>query len=735
MNSLKQLEDHLAQLEKLQRVSGKTLDQFAEATFDIASRTKRVTADVHEWELSQEHIASVIHEMNRASRCYNTPPYVFKVLARKARDPELIGKTLDHIVFTEEYLESHESNRYGDTILTRTRKRKDLIREIAEEYVLAAFRAAAGVTAVTTASSMAPVTPLKGGLGTRRPSMRNLLEASKVFASHPEELRGVGDLVKKIFLYFESTEVIEKHLKPFCVKLVTSRLAELFDARYCEAFENTGMKDGFKRAARREGTTGKHYQKGDHQLIQASAMVRALVSSTAATLKTCVLDPLEDAYEVIQLPCEIAIAGFEEIADRLMRTILIEPALYSDPTLMFLASRGTGIGLFAVTQDGSRAFRDVLLGGVDLVEEVWEWKTTAEAMIGDNNNLIEMVDDVANKFVSRVADLFEIYANSKGEVQKDELEKSVGEWSTDWFPAFDCSVHESTTNVLYLLRVLYGQYFGSFKLLLQHGDADADEQESLSVVENYTARCIEATVKDLETVAEVALAIQIKESGDDSSPGSPPSMFKRKRTKMSRCSPPIFLINNLTFLLDHLRKDPAFQARTMNDPNYDPAEVHEAGSETGPVENDSAKGRCSVPQVPLVANIIDQLSASIEWRMDEYRSAWETLFPSINDDPVLASVADMKYDETPLSKTQRYAVKLWYGETDRALKRKIAEGCAHVVLDTPIRSQLISMATEVVREKLEEMLDLLGGKDWSTRPGKWMQRSVADWTSEIEKMF
>ena len=755
MNSLKQLEEHLNQLEVLQRASGKTLDQFAEATFDISSRTKRITNDVHEWELSQEHIATVIHEMNRASRCYNTPPYVFKVLARKEKDPALIGKTLDHVIFTEEYLDSHDSNRYGDSILERTRKRRAVIQTIAEEYIVSAFKSATGVTTTShqAGSQLSSVqaafgTPTRAGL-VKKSSLRNILEVAKVFVSFPDELQGVDELVKKVFLYFETTEMIAKGVKPLCSELITRRASEVFDATYVESYENTSMKGGF-RSARREGTTGKHYQKGDHRLIQASCMVRNLVVGASRVLKQYVLEPLEDSYDVIALPCEVALAGFDIIRHRLLRTIQIEPELFHDPTTMFLASRGTGIGLFAVTQDGSRAFRDVLLGGVDLVEEVWQWKATANEIVGDNNDIIEKVDEVVAEFISRVTDLFETYASSKGEVDRDELKKSVGEWSTDWFPAFDCSVHESATNVLYLLRVLYGQYFGSFKLLLQHGDSAAEEQDALAAVENYTARCIEATVRDLETVAEVALSLQSQDDGEDGSPvaGGEPSalsVFRKKRLNTSRCSPPIFLINNLTFLLDHLRKDPAFQARTMNDPAYEPpAEdeeaLHEDDDDGGDLDTTNGTGReerkgPAIPQVPLVANIMEVLASNIERCVDEFRSSWESLFPSVSEDPTLSSVADMKYDETPLSKSQRFAVKLWYGEVNRALKRKLEDGGVHVVIDTPIRSQLIDIATEIVTEKLEDMEGILGGKQWSTRPKKWMQRTLSDWITEIEKMF
>jgi hypothetical protein len=449
------------------------------------------------------------------------------------------------------------------------------------------------------------------------------------------------------------------------------------------------------------------------------------------TLKSTVLDPLEDAYEVIELPSQIAMVGFEEIRNRLMRTILVEPKLFENPTTMFLASRGTGIGLFAVTYDGSRAFRDVLLGGVDLIEEVWEWKATAEAMPGDNNALAELVDQVTVSFASRVAELFVIYEESKGNVNKDVLIESVGEWSTDWFPAFDCSVHESTTNVLYLLRELYGQYFGSFKLLLQQGDAAAGEESSLEAVERYTAVCIEATVTDLETIADAAQAIQAAESGpaDDGK-----GFFTKKRSKATRCDPAIFLINNLTFLLDHLRKDSSvFQARTINDPNFSP----EVDSEALTAE-DSMTGRRAavraIPQVPLVANIIEQLADNIQARVEEYRAGWEALFPALFDDPVLESIQDLDTD-APLSKTQRFAVKLWHGAVDRELKRRIAEGCVHVVLDTPRRAELIGIACDVARDKLEDMARLLDGREWSTRPAKWMQRTVEDWVSEIEKMY
>lgn len=676
MESLAILESELQHLTDLSKASSKLLDAFSETSFSIEQRTKRIRQDVTPWEAAQENITLTIEEMTRASRSYHTPSFVPLVLSKREKNPILVCKTIDHLIYAQEYIGSKPSNDYGDKIMESMTGKLNHLAQVSDDLILSAFVAATNKWGSGATSLNDFRTPKKRS----QPSLPQQ-PVARVVSSHAkdplfllggiirnrEPLLNIDQLIKKVYESYNSTVVVETELKQLFSEKLKSALDIMFDATYCEENEES-------RAASSThinlAQVARHYQKGDHRLLKISAKCRQLVSEVSQVYHEFVLQPLNDDPSISAIPGELATMVFEEVMRRARIATAYDLQENSDPTRMFVASRGAGIGLCPAGANTGKYFRDCLFLGLDLVPELWKWKEVAASLSGDATAFVDVVEESLTDFLERARRPLDVYADAKGGISSKMLEKlTVKLSSTDWFPSFDCTAHESSTNLLYLLKVLYTDYFGSTKLALQGGNVAGADDDDLAIeqVEDFTRRCVEGTVQDLRTIAETAIKMQKDDEEKRGINIVKLAVFSLAKSDQARCrlDDAVFLVNNATFLLEHFKSEMCFSSRTKrivepddDDDNADDDDQIESRNqselddeETG--SNGSSVGMANVgitkkkkakgPVVryePLVASLLDYLEEVKDDAMSAFESSWHDVFPE-TDDPILESALDM----------------------------------------------------------------------------------------------
>ncbi|ESL05686.1 hypothetical protein TRSC58_06655 [Trypanosoma rangeli SC58] len=488
------LDEQINALNALHISSSKTLESFADTSKAIADRARRIAADVQPWEVAQENIASTIKEMSRAARCYHPPPALRLVLTRKEKSPEVVCKCIDYLVFTDNYLASHPTNPYADQIAASTAEQLATIVEVAEDTVKEAF-----------IKSLQKKELWQSGEAEKRKGVTAPVAAEKasVLIHDISALRGVDQIMHRLGENFNRNDVASLDVK----ELLAEGMLRLVDALCGNSCKEDEMQSYVILPARHDiAPMRKHYQKGCHRLLGISAAARQIVSDAGDCLKQYVLEPLNDTFEVVGMPGELGTLVFDRIKTKCFAAIEVNAAVLSNPTLMFVLSGGEGIGLLGET----RHYRDAIFIGLDLLEELWKWKSLAEGLPGENHVFIDYVDSEVERFLFEVRDLLDCYVRCKGALDAKLLKEYTNALHrTEWVPSLDGSAHVSVTNQVYLHKLMLTHYFGAMKLAL-HGTLlnASSEVEALQEVEDYMMRCVLGTLRDLEVIAEVALELQ-----------------------------------------------------------------------------------------------------------------------------------------------------------------------------------------------------------------------------------
>ncbi|KAK7200941.1 hypothetical protein NESM_000153100 [Novymonas esmeraldas] len=716
MSALAQLEEQLNDLNALNRASARAIDTFADTSSAISIRANEIIRDVKPWDVAQENIALTIEEMSKAARCYHPPPILPAVLSGKETGSEAVSRCIDYLVYADDYLSSHPPNDYGAQIEAKTEMHLQQIVRISEDLVKSAFINALQRGTVTHpgGSSSSLNQTLSGA--TRVNSMLAGPTADRLVRNEAA-LQGVDQLVQRLGENFNRTDVVQNDVR----KLFEEKLVAAVQAQFDGTYRDEEMGKG--QAASRSSVLPvlKHYQHNDHRLLRISESARALVADACTCLQQYVLTPLEDDYSVADIPSDLAIVVFEVIHKRAVKVVQFDTAFFADATRLFVDSRGQDVGLFST----SRYFRDYIFIGLDLMEEFWKWKTLSKTVPGENSNLIDHVDDCVDTFIYQVRELLDGYVGAKGAVDKEALkEHARAMHRTEWFPSVDCTVHESTTNMLYFHKALLTFFYGSLRIVLYGSVLGANaDYESSQEVEDFLTRGVMGTVDDLQTLAEAAAELQqevLAKRNHHTKSGS-----LNLLTSDVRLSVDIFMINNICFLEDNYRREPCFTTR-----------LAAAAPITAPTRGGQRTRKGSAapppPDAPLT-QLFDLLNTERERHIDAFGASWQDCFPSVTDHSDLLSIDAGGTAE--LRKSQRMAVKHWHRRVNDALLKKLHDCKAEAVMDTMSRTQLIDVSIAAVRDEFERMDALLNGRTWSTQPQKWMPYTPAEWEEHIRQAF
>jgi len=288
------------------------------------------------------------------------------------------------------------------------------------------------------------------------------------------------------------------------------------------------------------------------------------VLEASEVLEKVLIAPLSDDPIVVDLPDRIASAVFRGIMKHAKHCIYVAERLLEDTeaTVIFIATGGAGPGM--ASMNNSRNIRDAIFIGLDLLEELWQWRNhVAQNLRGTHEVFDLLVDDELRDYCSLVLDLLNHYRNSKGQLDEEQLleddalraagkihgitEGLLEGFSTDsgaagssggggrrsWFPSPDCSTHESSINMIYLLRTLFVDYFGSLKLVLSDGDVDASDPEAaLEYVKSFVEDCVEGHIHDIGTIGDAAAMLQQRDQDLIKPDASKLAANARKMAKM-----------------------------------------------------------------------------------------------------------------------------------------------------------------------------------------------------------
>ncbi|KAG5492928.1 hypothetical protein JKF63_01508 [Porcisia hertigi] len=720
MWTLAKLEEQLNVLDALNRASAKAIDTFADTSSAISLRANEIIRDVKPWDIAQENIALTIEEMSKAARCYHPPPILSAVLQGRETSPEAVAKCIDYLVYADDYLASHPPNDYGTEIEARTGVQLQQIVGISENLVKSAFLHAlerGKVSQPSAGGGGSVVQATDDSSGALWMNNMPKAPAANRLIRNEAALEGVDQIVQRLGENFNRTEVIRNDVR----KLLEEKLVAVVQAQFDGAYRDE--ETGKARIASRSSLLPvlKHYQHGDHRLLRFSESARALVTDVCACLQRYVLTPLEDDYSVANIPSDLATTVFKLIYERAIKAIQVDTSFFADPTKVFIESGGQGIDLFLAP----RYFRDYIFIGLDLMKEFWEWKTLSKSIPGENTDFIDLVEDSVDNFIYRTRDLLDGYVHAKGAVEKQSLKEYTRSLRrTDWLPSVDCTVHESTTNVLYFHKTLLTSFYGSLRIVVYgsfiHANAD---YESTKEVEEYLIRGAMGAVDDLRVLAEAAAELQ-KEA-----------LAKRQHhTKADshhlfnsdvELSVDIFMINNLCFLEEYYRRETCFAMRLAAATQP----VIPSGSRAQTRKGVAAPPK---PDQPL-ARLFDMLNSERQQHVTAFGASWKECFPCPSDYPDLLSIEQGSLRE--LRKSQRMAVKHWHRQVSNALLKKIRNCKAEAVMDTRSRTALINVSIAAVRAELKRMRALLNGRTWSSQPQKWMPYTAAEWEVYIRQAF
>jgi hypothetical protein len=125
----------------------------------------------------------------------------------------------------------------------------------------------------------------------------------------------------------------------------------------------------------------------------------------------------------------------------------------------------------------------------------------------------------------------------------------------------------------------------------------------------------------------------------------------------------------------------------------------------------------------MLASAVDRCRDAIDEAVAMYRTRWErSVLASLADD----GVADIRASggTDPLTKKQRYTCKKWYERATAAVVAEVQWSREITVTDAAVRRQFLDAVTEATLERFQQMERIVRGREWSTRPSKWLQVQV-----------
>ncbi|SCU69453.1 uncharacterized protein TEOVI_000101900 [Trypanosoma equiperdum] len=706
MTTISALEKQVDVLSSLQESSAKILDDFANTSRAVAQRAHRIVADVQPWEVAQENIAFMIEETSRAARCYHPPPVLRLVLAGKEKSPEMLCKCIDYLVFTNDYIESQPSSGFGSNIESSIKGSLNSVIKLSEEAVIDAF---------VTSMQKKPAGERDESLEFRTRLTVSSLSAFSVLFHHPEALHGLDRVIHKLGENFNRTKVITQDVR----RILEENISRLVEAQ----LDNSKEKEELQHYRAIATTCGfapvhKRYKKGKHYLLSASAKALSVLTEAVECLKTCVLEPLDNSFDVVELPADLTIRVFNRVIESCLDVVKADHEALSDLNSAFVLSRGEGVGFWGEEQ----SVTNMILIGLDLLEGLWKWKGFAEKLPGSRYKCVDRVDEGVSVFIARLRNLVEKYNKSKGSLSAASLKNYTHRLHRmEWIPSPDCSAHVSATNQIYMHKMLLTNYYGAIKVVLHDPRLSSfSEAEALETLGSYMVDGVLGTIRDLEVIAEAAMDLLEEKSGgvrrgDSSSFSDQPNASLNQKQCMS---PPIFMLNNILLLSEGYRKELCFQQRRYYSSNP-------------PLDGD--KGRNSIPAPPpIVIGIINRLESAKDRYLKDFSTWWSECFPSVSSSNKLANIAST---DDELSKPQRAAVKHWYRTVANNLMGRVAACRCFTVLGASQRKNLIEISMTAVKNGFRTFEQGLKGRAWSDRPMKWMVRTPEQWSELLSKLF
>lgn len=652
MNELAELEEQIAVLDSINKVTAKAIDAFGDVAHSISVRANYIYNEVKPWEVSLKNILATMDEISKAAKCYHQPPSLKGVLTGKDRNPDSIAKCVDYLVYTKEYLATHPPNKYGESIHAQLHYQLERIVIVSEDFIYNAFASALRKKSID--------------LSKQREKRRII--------QNPKALFGVPQVLSRLSQQFNRTDVVKVKI----AQLLETHLKDAVSASFHSAFADEsvqqhliGLPTGFA------GSQWHHYHRGEYRLLLVSKEARLMVKEVAACVHTYIIKPMDEDFEVIDMSGDFCRKIFDVILDKAKTVIHFDMRKLRDPTSMFLASRGQGIGLYP----GARTFQDIIFISLDVLEEMWEWKTFVADLPGDNNDAIIYVEEQVHDFMVRVRKLLEGYVEAIGGLSAKLLkERSRETGCYEWFPALDGTAHESSTHLLYYQKMLFSSYFGALKLALFGStviDASSDYQ-AVKEVEDYFFRCLTGHMEDIRTIGNVAKEL-LQE------------MDERRNKKKSKrnagtgltfyWSVNLFVVNNVHFFAQAYRRTPCFRMRFLAPEGFLTRERF---------------------PVPIVRQPLDYLQEEALRCVDEFATDWEQCFPPLPVD--LSSVPPGESLSSTVKKTKVIGMKSWCSTVAVNLQVMI-EGCkVEAVMDGETRKLLVRKAYETVDRNFQDAL-------------------------------
>ena len=309
----------------------------------------------------------------------------------------------------------------------------------------------------------------------------------------------------------------------------------------------------------------------------------------------------------------------------------------------------------------------------------------------------------------------------RGSSTKDVLPRAI---RTRWLPSLDGAVHPSTTSLIRFLKHLLGGFEAILCLTMagscEEADAlmrkqkgpGADKAGSWAEpAEEFVDHCLSGHLVDLEAIADAAGATLNADVDDDD--GNTKSRRKRSDagddgdaektdSPFAPFNRPLFLANNLFFVLRSLREDSPFASTPRN------------------------RDACEVA--------IGLYEERLDTALDDYSALWQSALPNPADDPELEAAEANTSDV--LTKEQRAAVKKWYAGASRAIDQLSHTSRGQVVAQAPLRAMLSNAAATVVTDAFRDFENnVVRGRRWSDRPEKYLASTPEEIVGQVRALF
>jgi hypothetical protein len=499
------------------------------------------------------------------------------------------------------------------------------------------------------------------------------------------------------------------------------------------------------------------YRQGDHPFPSFSRDLRELSGEGCRVLNVVVLKAFptsEDDHRYhrqLSLPEGEALRtdAFEIPSTLILR--LCDAVFERGTAAMAHAARSPEVGI-----------HDAIFMALDIVAELWQWRRVAKEAPGETEALIGVVDEKVDETISSASELLGDLQTAKGILDASELvrtlerdeeygstklspcllqligvhsrelgdaaaagyssEEDQGENYSDpgtprrrakpvlsrsirtrWLPSIDGSVHPSTTSLVRFLKHLLGGYQAVLCIVSSGNCAEADtliaKQRSAKMgqgngsswsqpAEEYFDQCVSGHLADIDALADAA-AVALNGEGSEESPFAP---FSR----------PLFVANNVHFVVRSLRDDAPFSSTSRN------------------------RKACEA----CIAAYEDRLLIALE----NYGALWAASLPSSSDDPDLTSAADSQLGE--LTKSQRVAIKKWFEKASKAIELMCHVTRSHVVAQSVLRTGLSDAAADAISTAFTQFDEtVVKGRRWTNREERHLSAPIPEIIASVRSVF